>query len=81
MRAPRKIYELEEAERELSAVLEEMATSRIGEFEFGILAGKLAALRWALGSAQGPIAPLRDGAQYPAATPGSRSADGEPATG
>lgn len=58
-----------------------MATRQIAEFEFGVLAGKLAALRWALGATHGPIAPLRDGPQHPAATPGSRPAAGGPARG
>jgi hypothetical protein len=69
MRAPRKIYELEEAERQLSAAIEDGSARRMEEFELGLLAGKLAALRWALGGTQGPIAPL--------VTRDFQSADGE----
>jgi len=59
MRAPRKIYELEEAEREISATIDE-GTPGLAEFELGLLAGKLAALRWALGGSQGPLVPPRE---------------------
>jgi hypothetical protein len=57
--APRRINQLEEAERELSAVLEEFQEGSMSEFELGLVAGKLAAMRWALGIMQGPISPPR----------------------
>jgi hypothetical protein len=57
--APRKIHQLEEAERELSAVLEGFQEGSLSEFELGLVAGKLAAMRWALGITQGPISPPR----------------------
>lgn len=47
--SPKKVWELEDAERELAARLEQ-DDGLVGDFELGVLTGKLEALRWALGA-------------------------------
>ena len=48
--APRKVFELEDAAEKLAERLDEAGQEPLTEFELGLLAGKLAALRWALGA-------------------------------